>query len=553
MEFFQKQKPKNEDIPIHDESLISEAKSIQNELTQKYENSFRGKVFSGLRKIAFLSSLYVVLNFGAEGVKRVYLDQKYKALQEKLDEIKSDILEKEIQEKKNYEEKLNEAKNLFGEDNIGFLHTDYQDTKKEKIHYFEEYTKDVRGEIYDFSNFMSRVVNIPLNNLFFSAEDGKSKDFDIRMEEWFENDLKDIISPEKITHRNAEDQDSENNTNIINKDGAQIIFQKEPLRTNIEDTLENKTLEKIIEDTYPKGWFNEEVYRIVLDKERIFTKGEDHLAVYGQQFEEGGHFSRSKHEIVLANSDESFKNSSYWFFDVISHESGHANDWESNNDLTNEERLDFLLKIYDRIKSNDRFMSSYVEEINPKDLKQKNYTQCTEYWAEICGEYFTNGKNNLSPKDITIIESIIKKKQDNFSIDRALLERKSIVENEVYDGEIYKQIDSVENEINLIQEQDYKYQDTTNENYYFVGEVTSKLESFQNANKEELRNIKNQKNMDDYDLYSELEKVGYENIENSTLKTWFTLKKQAIEKNKTYRELQEKFKKLAKVDHNYWK
>jgi hypothetical protein len=97
----------------------------------------------------------------------------------------------------------------------------------------------------------------------------------------------------------------------------------------------------------------------------------------------------------------------------LSHEVGHANSWETDNELSLEERVDLLLDVVNRVQSKDRFYSAYVEAIHNKDTRQKLYDKTTEYWAEIYSAYLTNPES-LNYKDFNLVDKIVKKSDPNF-------------------------------------------------------------------------------------------------------------------------------------------
>ncbi|MBI4120384.1 MAG: hypothetical protein HY454_02860 [Parcubacteria group bacterium] len=104
---------------------------------------------------------------------------------------------------------------------------------------------------------------------------------------------------------------------------------------------------------------------------------------------------------------------------VAGHEIAHANSWKTDNEMNTEERMDLLLSISKRLRAGDRYMSNYVESINNEDGQLENYNKATEYWAEICEQYFSD-PNSLNVKDWEIVDDMIKKQDPKFDLDETL-------------------------------------------------------------------------------------------------------------------------------------
>ena len=185
-----------------------------------------------------------------------------------------------------------------------------------------------------------------------------------------------------------------------------------------QDTLSGGDFKAIAEQTYPDGWVGGEITSISQKDERKNIGGE----IGGEYGLEGeawasciststgyGYDSEivfhgwSYYETLYSNINEAF-----------SHEIAHANDWEVSNDLSFEDRASFLLAIVERVQSEDRFHSTYVESIKNEDKQLELHNKCKEYWAEICEQYFGGSAQNLNYKDVQLIESVVKKEDPNF-------------------------------------------------------------------------------------------------------------------------------------------
>ncbi|MBI2035203.1 MAG: hypothetical protein HYT12_00790 [Candidatus Liptonbacteria bacterium] len=101
------------------------------------------------------------------------------------------------------------------------------------------------------------------------------------------------------------------------------------------------------------------------------------------------------------------------FFYILSHEIGHANDWGSDNEMNFSERFDLLLAMRERLRSEDRHISDYVENIKNEDKQKELYLKASEYWAEICAAYFSDPAN-LNYKDFALVDAKVKKYDPEF-------------------------------------------------------------------------------------------------------------------------------------------
>ena len=109
------------------------------------------------------------------------------------------------------------------------------------------------------------------------------------------------------------------------------------------------------------------------------------------------------------------------------HESGHANSWDSDNEMTAFERADLILKVYKRVTAANRFLSSYVESINEKSHAEAMHTRTVEYWAEICGQYFADF-TKLNIEDYLLVDQQVRKTDKKFDIAKARSTRKQIID-----------------------------------------------------------------------------------------------------------------------------
>lgn len=396
-------------------------------------------------------------------------------------------------------EKYNKAVELFGEDNLFWF-----DEKDEYIE-LEKDSKDTKRSDESISRINERLKSFHENrgSLMHSVYDAEDVDFFTKNK--YVDELKNI-------------QETIKNLDIENQDSVKISYEKDVTLGFTEnmglyekfDTLKEETFEKIIYETYPKNWFLGEVKSISFLNKK---DDNDDTNQYGKNIEAAAEMSMNDEAMNFFDYKDYFrKDQSHLLFEVLSHEVAHANDWSTNGSLKPKERIDLLIDVASRLDQEDRFYSYYVEEsIITKDPQNKLYTKSTEYWAEICGEYFTNGKENLSPKDVELIERIIKIKDPEYSVERAIQKRKYILNNEVFrNGDELKDNLFTRNDLYTKKDNTEKESTVLSENWLWMPELedyfnkNEKAWDFLDRNKEEIDSI-NRKNGYDYwdvDVYN---------------------------------------------------
>jgi len=120
----------------------------------------------------------------------------------------------------------------------------------------------------------------------------------------------------------------------------------------------------------------------------------------------------------------------YIIENILSHEMAHANDWVSDMELSNEERLDLLLAVGSRLDAVPRYGSNYVEAIENKNKKTERYFKAQEYWAEISAQYFRD-PDELDAKDYLLVDGVVRKTDPNFNCRKSSRERKELIKKYV--------------------------------------------------------------------------------------------------------------------------
>lgn len=98
---------------------------------------------------------------------------------------------------------------------------------------------------------------------------------------------------------------------------------------------------------------------------------------------------------------------------TIVHELAHANDWRTDNEMSEDERMDLLIRVGHRVEHPGRYRSAYVESIADSDPNAQRYSKAIEYWAEIVERYF-QAPELLPLSDYLIVDQFIKKIDPSF-------------------------------------------------------------------------------------------------------------------------------------------
>lgn len=199
----------------------------------------------------------------------------------------------------------------------------------------------------------------------------------------------------------------------------QPILETSSLETSTA-TLSPEEFKELLLKTYPKGWVENEVasiQQVDVDKQMPEEYGIDGWVAGSCADGYGG--ERARITLMKSTKDEDIYILTNF---TISHEIGHANDWRTDQEMTQEERIDLLLAVGDRLDDPDRYESWYVESIKNKDKKYEQYKKAIEYWAEICERYFYS-PHDLNIKDPRLVEGVIQKADPQFDVNHAIDER----------------------------------------------------------------------------------------------------------------------------------
>ncbi|MFC1662703.1 hypothetical protein ACFL04_00875 [Patescibacteria group bacterium] len=180
-----------------------------------------------------------------------------------------------------------------------------------------------------------------------------------------------------------------------------------------EAVVDQGRFREVITETYPQNWVSTEVDTIAQydETEPLPEKygpkaGDEAAATY---------YHGDDYNTIIMHAPTKEYAPDHVLNDLLPHELGHANDWESDNDMSIEGRADMLLAIYERLQSDDRYQSAYVEAIENEDEKLEMYLKATEYWAEICAMYFSQ-PGELDQKDFELVDNWVREADPDFDI-----------------------------------------------------------------------------------------------------------------------------------------
>ncbi|MFA5051627.1 MAG: hypothetical protein WC544_01025 [Patescibacteria group bacterium] len=180
--------------------------------------------------------------------------------------------------------------------------------------------------------------------------------------------------------------------------------------------LADAEMDSIIEHTFPKGWAKNEIDSV------IFKSNPDSAEIalpeqYNMSGEKSAAVAHLKDQRITTVDFFPTAGDAREIVAIFGHESGHANDWRSDNTLTAGDRLKLLADVtYQYCQGTNIFHSDYVESINNPDAVENTAIRVEEYWAEICQEYFSNpwGLQQDHPEDFQLVDDWVRKQDPEF-------------------------------------------------------------------------------------------------------------------------------------------
>jgi|SRR3989344_3359450 len=198
--------------------------------------------------------------------------------------------------------------------------------------------------------------------------------------------------------------------------GIPSIIEREKVEL---DTL---FLREVLRKTFPRNWFEGEISIIRFKDTKEFDPD---YGIFGG--ESWADFNRGNNVITFYAPARS-KTVHVNINDCLAHELGHVNDWESDKETSFAEKVKLLLDVTNRLNEEDRYNSPYVELIKNEDEKRERYLKATEYWAEICGAYFSLPEY-MNYKDFKLVDDWVQKQDSDFNVKQANGERHKIIAN----------------------------------------------------------------------------------------------------------------------------
>ncbi|MFA6106262.1 MAG: hypothetical protein WC745_01170 [Patescibacteria group bacterium] len=223
-------------------------------------------------------------------------------------------------------------------------------------------------------------------------------------------------------------------------EGARENREKEkgPLKVEGFESLGifNEDLKEMWDETYPKNALNE-VSRVAYISKSKQNVGDYNIS--GQMMAAGTNIlsneitffksleGHSKKKDIIGTAD--------WFF---SHELGHMNDWAHTDNLTPEERIEFLQEVTQSflMEGSFRDVLGYVDSINNPDQQKQLFYKVGEYWAGLCEYYFTFPDIQFNSLETALIEKWLLKgeKFDNLAMkEKRVGYVKKMLETNYYD------------------------------------------------------------------------------------------------------------------------
>ncbi|MFH0952548.1 MAG: hypothetical protein V1838_05240 [Patescibacteria group bacterium] len=243
-------------------------------------------------------------------------------------------------------------------------------------------------------------------------EDAKRFEDNIKyLESIFGNSITDKIA------KNHQIENRENNNDYPKIAGAKKNgFKEEQLKAMWQEGA-----------TYPEGWIKGEIRKISLHEHIPFVKiqGKADKKYYGR-LDEG--YGGGEKDVNIYGVQEGTPEFRAFTADIIfSHELSHANDWETDKDLTYTQRLALLANVQRQIEKGNNYddLGWSKDEINIDDNKQRDYVYAREMWAEWCQEYFTfprEFKKNY-PEEYELVHQLVTSQDPNFNSEEAVLQR----------------------------------------------------------------------------------------------------------------------------------
>jgi hypothetical protein len=410
------EKPKNELISKTRDKLKAFAASLK-ELSHKAIDSIPNPVLGTLGSALLLKSVLMLAEYNI----RLSDEVKFNEAKDVLTKYSAHFSQE------SYKQKYDRAVSLFGKELVDDItltpeamgvhmnmHKERVDDKLNELHERMFSFKEIWNTPIDHTIFGKTALEVDEVQKLLSSEPSKDpleSAAKLSQPKFRGNDY-----PDQIIFEDIYWDDSENNSNE---------------RSGPEVTVNLKELYGFLKITMPKDWVNGEIDSLHLTQE----KDTDDNSVYFQDqtvnASAKADYAQKEGTLTTYEFNRIHRKHVVTFMADLFHEFGHANDWSTDNALSAEERLDLILNTYKRLDAPDRLFSDYVEAISNNNPYYKNYMKCEEYYAEICSEYLLLGRLDLSPRDVELVEGVIRKSDPDFDIENALHIRRKLLKSKL--------------------------------------------------------------------------------------------------------------------------
>lgn len=170
--------------------------------------------------------------------------------------------------------------------------------------------------------------------------------------------------------------------------------------------------------TLPKKWTKGEITSIktTTNKEDLKTSYSGALATFNNDTKK-----------ILFDFDIAKTQERGYNVYALSHEIAHGNDFMTDADITWKERYRLYKEIKERLKSENRFKTNYLVELEEKfdEGDYKFIPLAREYWAEICAQYMSD-PTRLHIDDFKLVHEFVIKNEPDYKWRERLGERAKI-------------------------------------------------------------------------------------------------------------------------------
>lgn len=250
------------------------------------------------------------------------------------------------------------------------------------------------------------------------------------------------------------------------KEGAE---SKKLVVENFEEAEISSDFVKQLCETYPRGWVDTEVDSVMY----VDTLREVHES-YGDALNQADAAATATLKKGGATKVDFYKGptmDNLWDINsVLAHELGHANGWWSDNSLSPEMKRQIFMDVTQRyFEGENVYFSPYVEAIENEDPNVESRIKVTEYWAEICEEYFCfpERMQENSPEDYKIVDKYVQLQDPGYDVVESAQKRMTMIDEARqekalghYSADVREQLSSLSAQLQELQNKLYAVYDS---------------------------------------------------------------------------------------------